>query len=75
VELLQYSLRLNTKKIKVNKFLFGLNVNIHAKVRILMPQTLHDVLHKAFIIEEALISGGHSRTPARPTGQVSSSVQ
>jgi hypothetical protein len=54
---------------------FGLNVNIRAKVRILMPQTLHDVVQKALIAEEELISGGQSRTPARPVGQVSSGVQ
>jgi hypothetical protein len=35
--LLQYALHLNTEKLKVNRFLFGLNVSIHAKVRILMP--------------------------------------
>jgi hypothetical protein len=48
---------LNTEKLKVNRFLFGLNVSIHAKVRILMPQTLHDVIQKALIAEEELISG------------------
>jgi hypothetical protein len=44
MELLWYALHLNTEKLKVNRFLFGLNVIIHAKVRILMPQTLHDVV-------------------------------
>jgi hypothetical protein len=57
MELLRYALHLNTEKLKVNKFLFGLNVIIHAKVRILMPQTLHDVIQKALIVEEDLISG------------------
>jgi hypothetical protein len=37
-----------------------------------MPQTLHDVIQKALIAEEDLISGGQSRTPVRPAGQVSS---
>jgi hypothetical protein len=49
--------------------------SIRAKVRILMPQTLHDVIQKALIAEEELISGGQSRTPARPAGQVSSGAQ
>jgi hypothetical protein len=66
MELLRYAPHLNTEKLKVNKFMFGLNVNIRAKVRILMPQTLHDVVQKALIAEEELISGGQRRTPARP---------
>ena len=72
LELLRYVPHLNTDKIKVNKFVFGLNINIREKVRILMPQTLHDVFQKALIEEEELISGGQSRTPARPAGHVSS---
>jgi hypothetical protein len=44
MELLRYAPHLNTKKLKVNKFVFELNVIIDAKVRILMPQTLHDVV-------------------------------
>jgi hypothetical protein len=44
MELLRYASHLNTEKIKVNKFMFDLNVCICAKVRILMPQTLHDVV-------------------------------
>jgi hypothetical protein len=69
MELLRYSPHLNTEKLKVNKFVFGLNVSIRDKVRILMPQTLHDDVHKALIAEEELISGGQSRTPV---GQASS---
>jgi hypothetical protein len=75
MELLRYAPHLNTEKLKVNKFVFGLNVSIRAKVRILMPQTLHDVVQKALIAEEELISGGQRRTPARPVGQVSSGAQ
>ena len=74
VELLWYAPHLNTKKIKVNRFMFGLNDNLHAKVRILMPQNLHDVVQKALIAEEELISGGQIRTPVRLTGQGSSST-
>jgi hypothetical protein len=37
-----------------------------------MPQTLHDAVQKALIEEEELISGGHTRTLARPVGQGSS---
>jgi hypothetical protein len=66
MELLWYALHLNTEKLKVNRFVFGLNGSIRAKVRILMPQTLHDVIQKALIAEEELISGGQNRTPARP---------
>jgi hypothetical protein len=65
MELLWYALHLNTDKLKVGRFLFGLNFNIHEKVRILMPHTLHDVVHKALIAEEELISGAQRRTLAR----------
>jgi hypothetical protein len=44
MEMLRYAPHLNTKKLKVNKFVFDLNVRICAKVRILMPETLHDVV-------------------------------
>jgi hypothetical protein len=44
MEFIRYALHLNTEKIKVNRFSFGLNVNIRAKFRILMPQTFHDVV-------------------------------
>jgi hypothetical protein len=63
MELLQYALHLNTKKLKVNRFIFSFNGIIHAKVRILMPQNFHDVIQKALIVEEDLISGGQRRTP------------
>jgi hypothetical protein len=68
MELLWYSLHLNTKKLKVNRFVFGLNESLRAKVRILMPQTFHDVVQKALIAEEELISGCQTRTPARLAG-------
>ena len=44
MELLRYAPHLNTEKLKVNRFVFDLNDNICEKVRILMPQTLHDVV-------------------------------
>jgi hypothetical protein len=75
MELLQYALHLNTEKLKVNRFVFGLNESLHEKVRILMPQTLHDVIQKALIVEEELISGGQTRTPTRPAGHASSGAQ
>jgi hypothetical protein len=65
---------LNTEKLKVNKFVFGLNFNIHVKVRILMPQMLHDAVQKALIAEEELTNRGQGRTPARPTGQTTLGV-
>jgi hypothetical protein len=58
MEMLWYSLHLNMEKLKVNRFVFGLNNNLHEKVRILIPQTLHDVVQKALIDEEELNSGG-----------------
>ena len=64
MELLRYAPHLNTEKLKVNRFVFGLNGSVRAKVRILMPQTLHDVVQKALIAEEELISGGQTKTPA-----------
>jgi hypothetical protein len=72
MELLWYAPHLNTKKLKVNRFMFGLNGSIRAKVRILMPQNLHDVIQKALMVEEELISRGQTKTPARLAGQVSS---
>jgi hypothetical protein len=75
MELLQYASHLNTEKLKVNRFVFGLNGSLRAKVRILMPQTLHDAIQKALIVEEELISGGQTRTPMRPTEKVSSGTQ
>jgi hypothetical protein len=74
MELLRYDPHLNTKKLKVKTFIFGLNVIIHAKVRILMPQTLHDVVKKTLIAEEELINNGQNKTPTRLTRQVSYGV-
>jgi hypothetical protein len=68
MELLRFAPHLNIEKIKVKKFVFGLNVRIHVKMRILMPQTLHDAIQKTLIVEEELISGSQGRTPARPIG-------
>jgi hypothetical protein len=62
MELLWYAPHLNTEKLKVNKFMFGLSVIIHAKVRILMPKTFHDAIQKALIAKEELISGGQRKT-------------
>ena len=68
MKLLRYAPHLNTEKLKVNRFVFGLNGSLRAKVRILMPQTLHDAVQKALIAEEELISRGQTRTPSRPAG-------
>jgi hypothetical protein len=72
MELLRYALHLNTENLKVNRFVFGLNDSLRAKVRILMPQTLHDAIQKALIAEEELISRGQTRTPVRQAEQGSS---
>jgi hypothetical protein len=66
MELLWYAPHLNTEKLKVNRFVFGLNGSLREKVRILMPQTLHDAIQKALIAKEELISGGQTRISARP---------
>jgi hypothetical protein len=58
MELLRYAPHLNTEKLKVNRFVFVLNDSLRAKVRILMPQTLHEVVQKDLIAKEELISGG-----------------
>jgi hypothetical protein len=52
MELLGFAPHLNIDKLKVNRFFFGLNVDIHEKVSILMPQSLHDVFQKVLIAEE-----------------------
>jgi hypothetical protein len=44
MEILWYSPHINTEKLKVKTFVFGLNGSIRANVRILMPQNLHDVV-------------------------------
>ena len=56
MELLRYAPHLNMEKLKVNRFVFHLNGSLRAKVRILMPQTLHDAVQNALIAEEELIT-------------------
>jgi hypothetical protein len=75
MELLRHSPHLNIEKLKVNRFMFGLNVSIHERVRILMPQALHDVVQNALIVEEELISEGQRRTLVRLARKVSSGVK
>jgi len=67
MQLLRYASHMNTENSKVNKFIFCLNYNICAKVRILIPQNLHDAVQKDFIAEEELNSGGQGRNPSRKT--------
>jgi hypothetical protein len=75
MEIRRYDPHVNTEKLKVNKFMFGLNIIISMKVWILMPHTLHDVVEKALIAEEELISRDQRRNPMRPTGQATSGAQ
>jgi hypothetical protein len=70
MEQLRYTSHLNTEKLKVNKFVFGLNFNLCAKVKILMPHMLHDVVQKSLITEDELTSRGQGRPPVRPNGQM-----
>jgi len=58
MDLLRYAPHLNTEKLKVKKFVFGLKFNIRVKVRILKPQALHVAVQKTLIAEEDLCSGG-----------------
>jgi len=55
---LRYAPHMNMEKLKVNNFVFSLNFKIHAKVRILIPQTLYDAVQKALIIEEEMNKKG-----------------
>jgi hypothetical protein len=75
MELLRYAPHLNIEKLKVNKFVFILNFNIRAKVRIIMLQTLYDAVQKALIAEEELNGGGQGRTPSRLTRHTTLGVQ
>jgi hypothetical protein len=75
MELLWYAPHMHKEKLKVNKFVFDLNFNIHVTVRILIPQTLHDAVHKTLKYEEELTNKVHDRTPAGPTRQTKSSAQ
>jgi hypothetical protein len=54
MELLRYAPLLNTDKLKINKFVFRINSNIHAKVRILMPRKFHNAVQEALIAKEDL---------------------
>jgi hypothetical protein len=37
MDIIRYDPHINTENLKVNKFVFDLNFNIHVKVRILIP--------------------------------------
>jgi hypothetical protein len=63
MELLRYAPHLKTENIKVKKFVFVLNVKICEKLRILMPQKLHNVVQKALIAEEEMIIMDQIRSP------------
>ena len=52
MEFLRYATHLNTKALKVNKFLYGLNPIIKEKVCILRPTTLLEVVQQEIIVEE-----------------------
>lgn len=50
----------------MNKFVYGLNVNIRTKVRILMPLTFHEAVQREIIVEEEIMISGPSKL-IRPT--------
>jgi len=66
MELLRYASHLNTEKLKVNKFLYGLNPRIKEKVRILMPKTLHEAVQRAVIAEEELVGKTEDKDIMKP---------
>jgi hypothetical protein len=49
MELLWYAPHLNFEKLKVIRFMLGLNGSLRARFKGLMPQTLHDVVLKAVV--------------------------
>jgi hypothetical protein len=57
MELLRYDPHMSMDKLKVNKFLFGLNLNNCTNMRIMMPQKLYDAFHKALIAKEEMNNG------------------
>jgi len=63
MELLRYALHLNLLNLWVNEFFYGLNYNIISKVRILIPHTFHETMHRDIIYEEELIGDGQLRSP------------
>jgi hypothetical protein len=75
MELLRYAPHMNMENLKVNNFVFGFNFNIRAKVRILMPQTLHDIVQKSLIEEKELKSVGQGRNTYKPIEQMTTRAQ
>ena len=51
----------NRDKLREKVFAYGLNYNIKSKVKILIPQTLHEIVHRDIISKEELASGGQMR--------------
>jgi hypothetical protein len=55
--LLRHASHLNFEKLKVIRFVLGLNSSMRARVYYLMPQTLHDVVPKAVVQDEFSFTG------------------
>jgi hypothetical protein len=72
MELLRYAPHLNSEKLKVNRFVLGLNSSMRTKVFILMPQTLHDVVQKAVVQDEFSFTGMASEAKQKVGGRVTS---
>jgi len=70
--LLRHAPHLNPKKLKVSRFMLGLNNNMRAKVIILKPQTLHDVVQKVVIQDDFSFTGMASEAKQKVGGRVTS---
>jgi hypothetical protein len=68
--LLRHALHLNPEKLKVNRFVLGLNNNMRAKVYYRMPQTLHDFVPKAVVQDKFSFTGMASEAKQKVGGRV-----
>jgi hypothetical protein len=69
VELLRYDPHLNIEKLKLNKFLYGLNPCIKETVCMLMEKTLHEAMQRDIIGEEEFlgrVEENYARNPFKP---------
>jgi hypothetical protein len=68
--LLRHASPLNPEKLKVSRFMLGLNSSMRGKVYILMPQTSHDFVPKAVVPDEFSFTGMVSEAKPKVGGRV-----
>jgi hypothetical protein len=68
--LLRHASHLNPEKLKVSRFVLGLNSSMRGKVYYLMPQTLHDFVPKAVVQDEFSFTGMASEAKQKVGGRV-----